>query len=445
MTAAIYISGKIGTDTTLVDVIRQFKSYEDPDSVNVIIDSVGGNKDEGDAIYDYLDGLKAELPVNTHAKKAYSIAAKIYAVGQERTIEDTDKALMIHFAWAKLEGTAERLEAAAAILRTYEDEFAEFYSAFLDIDEETVRNLLDNETFLSGEEALELGFATEIKIAAEAVAEYTINQTQNNIEMSTEKKKLGKKLVAAMAAFVGIEISAALTLQDSDGTDIVFTDLDEGGTPVVGDKATIDGAAVPDGSYIMPSMDDSTVVFVDGAVTEINEKVDDEEDAAAIEAAKVEAARVAALNVSAEEIKEVFTYSVTATNTSFEMGEIIMFEGWDGGDDYAASSGEFKLADGRSVVTDAAGVIVKVKPADSEEQIIDADASFDELLVKVTEKVTATVEASMNEKLTSKDTEIKALKKLIGSKEFKAEEKGAGASNEKNRSGVNVLFAKKKS
>lgn len=443
MTAVIYISGKIGTDTTLVDVIRQFKSYEEPDSVHAVIDSVGGSKDEGDAIYDYLDGLKADLPVSTHAKKAYSIAAKIYAVGQERTIEDTDKALMIHFAWARAEGTAEDLEKVAAILRSYEDEFSGFYSELLDIDEETVRNLLDNETFLSGEEALELGFATELKVAAEAVAEYTINHTQKNSEMTTEKKKLGAKLLetmTAMAAYLGLEVNAALTLQDSDGTEIVFTDLEEDATPAVGDKATIDGAAVPDGSYIMPSMEEATVVFVDGAVSEIIPK-ETEESAEEIEA---RLAAEKAAEVLAEEIKEVFTYSVASTNTSFEEGETLMFEGWDGGDDYAASSGEFKLKDGRSIITDASGVIVKVKPADSEDQIIDADASFEALLTKVTEKVTAEVQAGLDVKLAEKDTEIEALKKQIGSKEFKAEEKGNEGSQEKNRSGVNVLLSKKK-
>ena len=160
MKATIYISGKIGKETTLVDVIRQFKSYDEPTEVLAIIDSVGGDKPEGDTIYDYLEGLKAEMPVNTYAKKAYSIAAKIFAVGQERTVDDVEKAIMIHFAWAKAEGDAEKFEVVAEQLRKMEDEFTSFYSAFLGVDEDTVRNLLDNETFISGSEAVDLGFAT---------------------------------------------------------------------------------------------------------------------------------------------------------------------------------------------------------------------------------------------------------------------------------------------
>ena len=421
MKATIYISGKIGEDTTLVDVIRQFKSYEDPDSVYVVIDSIGGDVDDGEAIYNYLDGLKADLPVNTYAKKAYSIAAKVFAVGQERTIDDEDKALMIHFAWANAKGKAEKFEAIAEVLREIEDDFAAFYSDFLNVDEETVRALLDDETFMSGTEAVDLGFATELKVAAEAVAEYSIKNPKKNTEMTTEKKTLGKKFKAAFDAFMeSVDIKAELTLQDSNATDIVFPDLEEGGTPAVGDKATIDGSAIPDGSYIMPSMDDSTLVFVDGAITEVNEAEEEAAETEAEIAARliVEAAEAA----KAEEIKEVFTYSVTSTNTSFEMGDVVMFEGWDGGEEYAASSGEFKLKDGRSIVTDAAGVIVKIKPADSEEQIINVDdeteASFEDMLTKVTEKVTAEVKASLQAELTLKDTEIEDLKKKVGSNEI---------------------------
>ena len=283
MIATIYISGKIGTDTTLVDVIRQFKSFEEPESVLAVVDSVGGSKEEGDAIYNYLDGLKKQLPVNTYAKKAYSISAKIFAVGQERTVDDVEKAIMIHFAWAKPKsGTADYFEAIASALREMETEFTEFYSNLLDIDEDTIRNLLDNETFVSGSDAVELNFATKIKVMAEAVAEFDILNTNININKekmieNKSKKKAGQKLLEAMAAFVGFEVKAELTLQDSDGSDIVFPDLESGDTPKEGDAATKDGSVIPDGSYIMPSLEEATVVFVDGKVSEIVPKEKEEE------------------------------------------------------------------------------------------------------------------------------------------------------------------------
>ena len=416
MKAKIFISGRITKGETLIDVIRQYKSFDDVTEIEAVIDSNGGNKNEGEAVFDYLSNLDAEIPVTTRTGKAYSIAAKIFAAGSTRIIEDVDNALMIHFARAKTEGTAEQLEEIAAELRVIEDEFIEFYSEHLNIDEETVRNLLDNETFVSGKDAVDLGFATEVEAAVEVVAE--LNIEKSNIDKMTIEKKTkskGQKLLEAMAEFVGIEIegkvkpeiNAELTLQDSSATDIVFPDLESGDTPKVGDKAQIDGAAISDGSYIMPSVEESTFVFVDGAISEIIPKEEEE--------------------VVAEEIKEVMTYSVQAASTSFEEGEILMLEPWDeDGEPYAASAGEWKLSSGKSIVTDASGVIVQVKEFGSlasGESSGEAEASFEDLLEKVTGKVKADITAEFELKLTEKDAEIKALKKNQSSKEIEAEVK----------------------
>lgn len=320
MIAKIFITGKIGTDTTLVDVIRQFKSFKEPESVLAVVDSIGGNKEEGDAIYSYLDGLKTTLPVNTYAKKAYSISAKIFAVGQEREVEDIDKALMIHFAWAKPNaGTAEYFEAIAEELRGMESEFTKFYSELLNIDENSIRSLLDNETFISGTDAVELGFATKIKVTAEAVAEYnSLNINFNNKKMTEikNKKKAGRKLLEAMAAFIGVEINAELKLQDSDGTEIVFPDVEER-DPEVGDMATVDGAAILDGSHIMPSLEEATVVFVGGKISEIIPKEETEEEVVQeqVEASEKVTEKKVEVEASFEELLEKVTKKV---KTQFE-------------------------------------------------------------------------------------------------------------------------------
>lgn len=417
MKATIYISGVIGKETTLTDVIRQFKSYEEPDEIQAVIHSEGGDVEEGDAIYNYLKTLDLEIPVTTVTDKAYSIASKIFAAGRTRVIEDVEGAAMIHFAWAKPKpGKAEYFEALAEELREMENEFTSFYAELLDIDEETARTLLDNDTFLSGEESVEMGLATELKTATKAVAIYKSEINVKTKKMTKIKKSKGKLLLEAMAAFVGLDDTEvnALVLQDSNGTEIDFADLESDDTPKVGDKATIDGSAIPDGSYIMPSLEEATVVFEDGEITEIIPKeTEEEETEEEVEASETE--------INAEEIKEVFTYSVESTNTSFEVGEVLMFKAWsEDGDDFAASAGEFKLKDGRSIVTDAAGVIVKIKEASSEEQIIDEE-NVEAQVEAMFEKATAKAEEKFQAKFDEQEAEIKSLKKLVGSKEFKAE------------------------
>ena len=70
MKAIIFISGIIGEETSLTDVIRQFKSYEEPTEVEAVIHSEGGNVEQGDAIFEFLNGLKKTMPVMTPIIKA---------------------------------------------------------------------------------------------------------------------------------------------------------------------------------------------------------------------------------------------------------------------------------------------------------------------------------------------------------------------------------------
>jgi len=447
MNATIYISGKIGKDTTLIDVVRQFKSFDSPSSVEAVIHSEGGNVEEGEAIYNYLKTLDVDIPVTTITDKAYSIAAKIFAAGRERIVEDVDKALMIHFAWARAEGNADKFEAIAEALREYENEFAEFYSSFLLIDEDTVRMFLDSETFISGEEAVDLGFATKTKVTAEAVAEFNIEISKSNkmIEKEKKEKSKGRKLLEAMAEFVGvdlkeIEVNAELTLQDSTGTEIIFPDVDTGNMPVVGDAATIDGMPIPDGSYIMPGMEDSTIVCIDGKVSEIQPK---EEEVVAENKSEI----------NAEEIQEVSVWSVNVSNTSFELGETVFYEYEN--ESYPVGAGEFQLADGRRIVTDASGVIVNVKGVDevtteitqTETAPTETEASFEELKEKMSLKLKAEIEASLKadyeKKLSDKEAEIVALKKNQGSKEFNAEQKEIESPKNRNLSPqANILLTR---
>jgi hypothetical protein len=63
----------------------------------------------------------------------------------------------------------------------------------------------------------------------------------------------------------------AIMLIDANGNEINFPEVEEGINPQVGDKGQIDGKPVEDGTYIMPSLNDASVTFVGGAITEITE------------------------------------------------------------------------------------------------------------------------------------------------------------------------------
>lgn len=281
--AKIFISGVIGDDTLLVDVMRQYKSHSNPTSAEVTIDSVGGSVDEGQSIFLYLRGLG--VPVKTIAKQAYSIAAHIFMAGDERAVLEGEARLMLHMPWAQIAGRSQDFAEMAKELKKVEDDFVSFYSAYLpDTDEGSIRKLLENETFLSGDAAYDLGLATTLEIPLKAVAFYDSdieNEPKNAI------MKQADKLIKALQSFLSTpdqeettDEVVALIVQDANGTEINFPDLAEDETPEVGAKAEVDGQPA-EGEYVTP--EGATWVFAAGELTEIKPAEGEEEEEEALD------------------------------------------------------------------------------------------------------------------------------------------------------------------
>jgi ATP-dependent protease ClpP protease subunit len=294
--AIIFINGVIGEDTILLDVIRQFKSFENPSEVEVIIDSVGGGVTVGKSIYQYLRNLN--IPVTTVAKTAYSIAAHIFMAGDNRVVEAGADRVMVHFPWATFSGGADDFSAVANELRELENEFITFYSEHTSIDKDTIKQILQNETFLNADEAVEMGLATQIKTPLKAVAYYNKEVKQITKQMTNKEK-----FIQAFNAFLGVDADAdikALVITDANGELINFPSVEEGLEPQVGDKA-VDADDKPiTGEIVM--IDGSTWVFENGELKEIvpvEEEVEEEE-------------------VEEEEIEEEVVAEVTEEEFDFE-------------------------------------------------------------------------------------------------------------------------------
>ncbi|MFC6858787.1 ATP-dependent Clp protease proteolytic subunit [Zunongwangia atlantica] len=290
--ATIFINGVIGEDTSLIDVIRQFKSFKKPDSVEVIIDSVGGEVDEGQSIYSYLRNL--QLPITTKATMAYSIAASIFMAGDKRLLAEGEDRFMIHLPWAQMQGNSSDFEYVAKQLKEIENNFINFYSVYTSIDKKTVEKLLQKETFLSASNAVKMGFATGSYTSIKAVAFYNNEKNNNEKEMTKTDKFL-----KALASFISgsdlekdvekdLEINA-LTLQDSNGNEVTFPDLNTGDTPSIGDAVEAEGDEIlmPDGSKIL--IEDGKVKEILPAPEEQVEETETSEDEAnAVEETEIE-------------------------------------------------------------------------------------------------------------------------------------------------------------
>lgn len=363
MVANIYITGVIGENTRLLDVMRQVKSFEGEsiERYDVSIDSVGGSVDEGKSIFNYLRGLNA--PVRTIAVRAYSIAAHIFMAGQERHVQEGEDRVMIHMPFVQnMAGRSSDLKHMAGVLEAIEQEFVDFYTEFIQADQDAIRTLLNNETFLSGKDAFGLGLATSLDIPFKAVA-YLSEE-----ELSTNKNWIMKnadKLIKALKVFVGQNEEPevkALVLQDANGTEIEFPDVAEDAQPAEGDRALVDGQPAS-GEYTSP--EGETWVFEGGSLTEVRPAEAEEE---------------------MEELAE----------------------------ETAEESAEETVAEEVEVETEAE-VEAEVQEDVQAEQEIDFEQLLQELFAKAKEAAKEELKAEFEQKQSDMTDEIVGLKKLLGS------------------------------
>lgn len=165
-TIDIYIYGDITSwdwserDTSSYTLSKQLEQLEDVEQINIFINSYGGEVAEGLAIYNMLKRHRAKI--TTYADGfACSIASVIFAAGDERIMYDTSL-LMIHNAWAYTAGNANELKKQAEDLDKITQASVNAYMGIVNIEEEELKQMLDDETWINSDEALEKGFVTQI-------------------------------------------------------------------------------------------------------------------------------------------------------------------------------------------------------------------------------------------------------------------------------------------
>lgn len=129
-------------------------------SINVRINSYGGEVAEGIAIYNALRNHGAHVTTVCDGF-ACSIASVIFMAGDERVMNEASL-LMIHNAWSHAAGNAEELRKEADDLDTVTSLSKQVYLASTDLSEEELTEWMDRETFIDSETAVKRGFATKV-------------------------------------------------------------------------------------------------------------------------------------------------------------------------------------------------------------------------------------------------------------------------------------------
>lgn len=138
----------------------QLDELGDVDEIEVHINSYGGEVAEGLAIYNALRGHTARVKTVCDGL-ACSIASVIFMAGDERVMRKASL-LMIHNAWAYGEGNAAELRKQADDLDAITEASKVAYLSRISIDADELTALMDAETWIAPERAVEMGFATAV-------------------------------------------------------------------------------------------------------------------------------------------------------------------------------------------------------------------------------------------------------------------------------------------
>lgn len=149
------------SDVSAHNLSKQLADMQDVMQINVYINSYGGEVMEGLAIYNALRRHKAHVTTYCDGS-ACSIASVIFMAGDER-IMSKPSFLMIHDAWTFVSGNADALRKQADDLDTITQASVTAYMERINITEGKLRELMKAESWLTHDEALEMGFATSIE------------------------------------------------------------------------------------------------------------------------------------------------------------------------------------------------------------------------------------------------------------------------------------------
>jgi ATP-dependent Clp protease protease subunit len=226
--------------------------------VEVHISSVGGSAFDAIAIYDLLKKYTGN--VTTYIDALAASAASIVAMGGKTVVMSKYALLMIHKPMVGTGGNADELLKDVQLLNIVQSRLAQIYMDKTGLDGVTVNSLINAVTWLSADQALDLGFIDQVEdyttaitnsaliknyvSTAPAVYQRYINKIlTNNSNMNIENKELIEKTTSVLDKIMNFfkKVVNKQTVTDK-GTLHYTGELDEG-TEVYSDEDMTSPAA----------------------------------------------------------------------------------------------------------------------------------------------------------------------------------------------------------
>lgn len=149
-----------GGGVTARRISAALKSIGSKNDVNLTINSPGGDMFEGLAIYNLLREHEGE--VNVRVVGLAASAGSVIAMGGDKVQIARAGFFMVHNAWVVAAGNRNDLREYADMLEPFDNAMASIYSARTGSKQDDMAKLMDKETWIGGQQAVDQGFADDL-------------------------------------------------------------------------------------------------------------------------------------------------------------------------------------------------------------------------------------------------------------------------------------------
>lgn len=194
----IQMFGEVRDDETLSGLKEQAGDLSKFDTLVIEIASPGGSVAEGLEIMVWLDMLSqsGKQIITVVVANAYSIASLIMLSADMRFISKYGEVMVHNPMVPEIEyANANDLQKYVNELRGLESMMYDLYQVFTGLNQEQIKSLMDQETYLSPDDAVKRGFADTVIDIKKRSFEMTVNQ-KSDINMSKTFNMLNKVIAA---------------------------------------------------------------------------------------------------------------------------------------------------------------------------------------------------------------------------------------------------------
>lgn len=175
------LSGFIGRsswwyEAISADSIRNALKEVKASNIRIKLNSGGGDADQGIEIYNFLKDLDKHVVIEVTSLAAS--AASIIAMGADEIIMRTGSRMMIHEASTYAYGTKQDIQKTLNALESYDDSIISIYQQRTGKTREEIKKLLEAETWMTADQAVEKGFADKVEFEQEEYKQESVTDEQ---------------------------------------------------------------------------------------------------------------------------------------------------------------------------------------------------------------------------------------------------------------------------